>query len=299
MTKEDHLARLLATFPDLEAAVAKGVDWESSPDDCLPERPEIIPYESIEGAIDSESEPVPARVIRGVRLQGGLVYDVRWLVDGEGYIRDKDSCDLESFAHRAWYEDCGPNGTVTEWVYYISVVAKTGKDPLDVLIVPPAGDPSTEEWQVLGEGVVDIHGREGLVVQAARKHEPRRWLRDVAWPEREGWIPLAALPEHVRAAMVGCRDEAKRLLGIDSLQELTALAGNGGDNRGFILPNTLGVERDGMWLFKVRVEAEPLALRTKRAAEAWLAAHPWTPKRYDYYPPDNTPRTPWTRSDDE
>ena len=110
---------------------------------------------------------------------------------------------------------------------------------------------------------------------------------------------LATLPEHVRAALVGCRDEAKRLLGIDSLQVLTALAGNGGDNRSFILSGTLEVERDGMWLFKVIVEAEPLSLRTKLAAEAWLAAHPWMPKRYSYYPSDGTPKTPWTRRDDE
>ena len=262
MAAHNHLYRLVTAFPALRAALHEGRDWESSPDDWQPELPEMVPHQSfIEGSRDGEYRYVLARVVRGVRYHGGFVYDVIWLVDQEGDIVYEDSCDLDDTNYSAWYEECGPRGIVSERMRYVGEVAKSGDDALDFLVIPPPGDTTREEWQVLGDGGEDVYGREGLIVRAARREK------------RDRWLELAALPEYVRVALVGGRADANMLIGIESLQELRSPAAIAGYRRGIVIAGTLDTGRDGAWIFRAVLDVEPLVLRVKRTATEWLAEH--------------------------
>jgi hypothetical protein len=261
VTKQDHLSRLMASVPTLQAALAEGRDWESTPDDWQPGLPEMYPLEVSQEPFPNASEYVLVRVLRGAQLKSGWVIDVRWLVDAEGALLDEESCALnDDESYSAWYAGFGPPGIMDEWRRDITNIVATGNDSLGFLTVPPASDSGTQEWEVRVTDSMEVHGYEGAIVRAARRKNCRRWLE------------VAALPEHVRVVLVGGRIDATRLLGIHSLHELKVLARIDGRDRGVVVPGTLVALPHGIWTFRALVGTDPLELRATRAATEWLAA---------------------------
>lgn len=260
MTEQDHLSRLIATFPALKTALAEGRDWESSPDDWQPALPEMAPHQDF---IEHFGDPhgfVLARLVRGARIKSGLVYDVFWLVDVDGSLLDADSCDLGNDGYAAWHEDCGPAATVRAWYQYVGEVAKSGNDPLDFLTVPPAQDDVREEWEVLVEEGAESRGFDGVQIVAARKY--RTW----------NWAPLDELPEYVRLELVRGNIGAS-IKSVDSLDRPAAPGRTVRARQGIVIPDTLYRQTDGKWLLCAEVNREPVALRTRKAAEEWLRSH--------------------------
>lgn len=264
--------RLQTTFPALRRAIADGVDWESLPADWLTDPPEMYPYQSyLEGPRDGElGDSVLSRVVRGARYHDGAVFDVRWLAGAEGEILDEESCDLTNPEYPVWYQENGPEGTANAWKEYVAEVARTGEDPLSFLTVPLPTDTVSENWQVLGEGVIDVHGAESLIVRGARRLISQTQLRSTR--QDEPWIELASLPTYTLLALVGARANATQMRGVTDLDDLHSVAGAGGtDSHPRIQPGSLEYGFGDRWVFTVTIDKEPFVLRVQRAAKHWLA----------------------------